>query len=113
VANSTSVVGDIVKDKTLKGILIFLIFFFFGFVIVMAIIDSRKGRSFSILWGLYKREKVDTINKVQYDTVFKYIPSPLTKTTSNPKINNNGQTNVTSNNQSGGQTAKEITNNNK
>ena len=43
------------------------------------------------------------------DTVIKYITIPTTKQNSNTKTYE--QTNVTSNNQSGGQTAKEINNN--
>lgn len=108
--------NDIKNDKMMKMIArIFSVCVFIAFIITFIIFlsDGSKGKHSKYFFGLWERNipkgYPDTIevNMPVHDTIYIYGKK-------NPKLENKSSQNaeVISNSQSGGQTAKEITNNN-
>ncbi|UEG49265.1 hypothetical protein LK994_11545 [Ferruginibacter lapsinanis] len=108
---------ELSKSKPMKKIIIIISILFTVFVSVV-VIKAAIGQHVKMLWIELNipNEHNDTVfitQPVKIDTVYKYIPQPKEnkKVTFSPPISKNTESNVTSINQSGGQTAKDINNN--
>jgi len=111
-------IDNTLKELTKDKIAIWIIRLFLLVILLFFIIFSirtcqkdKKGEPVNYLWGLYKTNKVDTIVVIKHDTIFRILKqavNPITK--SETKYYN--ETNISAHDQKGGQTAREIINNN-
>lgn len=106
-------VSDLLKSKPAITIISIIAFIILIVSSTLMFIDMANNKPFVWLWGAYRQNPKDSFIVIQHDTVYKYLPASEIKSPTVTNIKAHEQTNVSSQNQKGGQTAGSITNDNK